>query len=91
MPAIWPTQKKLPKETRQRFAGSLKERLHELEHQVRDMLVFARGELPLGDRMSPKALFRRCSRQPKPMSKAIACAGNATAISVSCCAIATPW
>ncbi|MGW7774922.1 sensor histidine kinase [Pseudomonas machongensis] len=45
-------------ETRQRFAGSLKERLHELEHQVRDMLVFARGELPLNDRLTPKALFQ---------------------------------
>ncbi len=29
----------LPVETQQRFAGRLKERLHELEHQVRDMLV----------------------------------------------------
>lgn len=48
----------LPGETRQRFAGNLKERLHELEHQVRDMLVFARGELPLNDRISPKALFQ---------------------------------
>jgi len=48
----------LPLETRQRFAGSLKERLHELEHQVRDMLVFARGELPLTDRLTPKALFQ---------------------------------
>lgn len=45
-------------ETRQRFAASLKERLHELEHQVRDMLVFARGELPLDDRLTPKALFQ---------------------------------
>ncbi|MBF8794066.1 PAS domain-containing protein [Pseudomonas monteilii] len=51
-------EKELPQETRQRFAGNLKERLHELEHQVRDMLVFARGELPLGDRISPKALFQ---------------------------------
>lgn len=48
----------LPLDTRQRFAGSLKERLHELEHQVRDMLVFARGELPLTDRVTPKALFQ---------------------------------
>ncbi|MHC6226643.1 sensor histidine kinase [Pseudomonas sp. X10] len=48
----------LPPETRQRFAGNLKERLHELEHQVRDMLVFARGELPLGERLTPKALFQ---------------------------------
>ena len=48
----------LPEETRLRFAGSLKERLQELEHQVRDMLVFARGELPLVDRLTPKALFQ---------------------------------
>ncbi|MDU9389195.1 sensor histidine kinase [Pseudomonas japonica] len=48
----------LPLQTRQRFAGNLKERLHELEHQVRDMLVFARGELPLTDRLTPKALFQ---------------------------------
>jgi two-component system sensor histidine kinase FlrB len=40
------TEQALPVETQQRFAGRLKERLHELEHQVRDMLVFARGELP---------------------------------------------
>lgn len=43
-------------ETQQRFAGRLKERLHELEHQVRDMLVFARGELPMTDRVTPTAL-----------------------------------
>ncbi|TDF77509.1 PAS domain-containing sensor histidine kinase [Pseudomonas sp. H9] len=48
----------LPQDTQQRFAGHLKERLHELEHQVRDMLVFARGELPLTDRITPKALFQ---------------------------------
>jgi two-component system sensor histidine kinase FlrB len=44
-------------EQQQRFAGRLKERLHELEHQVRDMLVFARGDLPLSDRLSPGQLF----------------------------------
>ena len=52
------TEQTLPVETQQRFAGRLKERLHELEHQVRDMLVFARGELPLEDRVSPKALMQ---------------------------------
>jgi two-component system sensor histidine kinase FlrB len=52
------TEQALPVETQQRFAGRLKERLHELEHQVRDMLVFARGELPLTDRMAPGALFQ---------------------------------
>lgn len=52
------SERELAPETRQRFAGSLKERLHELEHQVRDMLVFARGELPMTDRLTPKALFQ---------------------------------
>lgn len=47
----------LATQTRERFAGRLKERLHELEHQVRDMLVFARGELPLNDRLAPSVLF----------------------------------
>ncbi len=51
------TEQVLPVEQQQRFAGRLKERLHELEHQVRDMLIFARGELPLPDRLSPKAVF----------------------------------
>ncbi|RXU69992.1 MULTISPECIES: sensor histidine kinase [Pseudomonas] len=52
------TEQELPVATHQRFAGRLKERLHELEHQVRDMLVFARGELPLTDRLSPKSLLQ---------------------------------
>jgi len=56
----------LAPETRQRFAGSLKERLHELEHQVRDMLVFARGELPLGDRLTPKSLFQALQQAAQP-------------------------
>lgn len=51
------TEQALPLQTQQRFAGRLKERLHELEHQVRDMLVFARGELPLTDRLTPQQLF----------------------------------
>ncbi|KFE57807.1 sensor histidine kinase [Pseudomonas syringae] len=51
------TEQQLPVETQRRFAGRLKERLHELEHQVRDMLVFARGELPLTDRIAPHVLF----------------------------------
>ncbi|WP_460117472.1 sensor histidine kinase [Pseudomonas sp. H3_G09] len=52
------TEQQLPVQTQQRFAGRLKERLHELEHQVRDMLVFARGELPLTDRLTPDALMQ---------------------------------
>lgn len=41
----------------QRFAGRVKDRLQELEHQVRDMLVFARGDLPLVDRLAPAELM----------------------------------
>ena len=52
------TDEQLPAATHQRFAGRLKERLHELEHQVRDMLVFARGELPLTDRVTPPELMQ---------------------------------
>ncbi|MBZ9780746.1 PAS domain-containing protein [Pseudomonas sp. REP124] len=52
------TEQELPVDIQQRFAGRLKERLHELEHQVRDMLVFARGELPLTDRVTPKQLMQ---------------------------------
>jgi two-component system, sensor histidine kinase FlrB len=51
-------EQELPVATQQRFAGRLKERLHELEHQVRDMLIFARGELPLTDRVTPKMLMQ---------------------------------
>ncbi len=47
----------LSEEQQRRFAGNLKARLHELEHQVRDMLVFARGDLPLNDRLTPGELL----------------------------------
>lgn len=40
-----------------RFAGHVKDRLKALEHQVRDMLVFARGNLPLEDRLAPAELL----------------------------------
>lgn len=47
----------LSAEHQQRFAGRLKDRLNELEHQVRDMLIFARGDLPLKDRLTPAGLL----------------------------------
>jgi two-component system sensor histidine kinase FlrB len=56
----------LPAEQQQRFAGRLKERLHELENQVRDMLIFARGELPLPDRLGPPALFAALRAAAEP-------------------------
>ncbi len=57
----------LSTEQQTRFAGRLKSRLHELEHQVRDMLVFARGDLPLQDRITPAELFGalRAAAEPR--------------------------
>ena len=60
------TEQVLPVEQQQRFARRLKERLHELEHQVRDMLIFARGDLPLPDRLTPKALFEALQAAAEP-------------------------
>lgn len=60
------SEQALPLEQQQRFAGRLKERLHELENQVRDMLVFARGELPLPDRLSPAELFASLRAAAEP-------------------------
>jgi two-component system sensor histidine kinase FlrB len=41
----------LPKQ-REKFANKMMQRLHHLEHQIRDMLIFARGEAPLNDDMA---------------------------------------
>ena len=67
------TEQVLPVDQQQRFAGRLKERLHELEHQVRDMLVFARGDLPLPDRLAPKAFFNalRAAAEPHVQGHAV--------------------
>lgn len=63
----------LPQEQQQRFASRLKERLHELENQVRDMLIFARGELPLPDRLAPQTLFDalRAAAEPHLAGQAV--------------------
>lgn len=65
-------EQSLPVETQQRFAGRLKERLHELEHQVRDMLVFARGELPMHDQLTPADLFMALRRAAAPLTEGVA-------------------
>lgn len=56
----------LPIEQQQRFAARLKSRLHELEHQVRDMLVFARGELPLADHLPVSELMQHLRQAAEP-------------------------
>ena len=60
------TEQALSLDQQQRFAGRLKDRLHELENQVRDMLVFARGELPLPDRLAPQTLYLALRSAAKP-------------------------
>lgn len=48
----------LTPEQRQRFVGKVRARLQHLEQQVRDMLLFARGETRLEDRISTRELIR---------------------------------
>ncbi|MBT00653.1 MAG: PAS domain-containing sensor histidine kinase [Oceanospirillaceae bacterium] len=49
----------LTEEQRIRFASKVKSRLTHLEQQVRDMLIFARGETKLEDRVSARELETR--------------------------------
>lgn len=51
----------LNEDTRLRFAGKLQERLRHLENQVRDMLIFARGEAPLNDEITLQELMQGVS------------------------------
>ncbi len=44
-------------EQREKFANKMMQRLHHLEHQIRDMLIFARGEAPLNDDMTLSQLL----------------------------------
>jgi two-component system sensor histidine kinase FlrB len=60
------SERTLPFDQQHRFANRLKDRLHELENQIRDMLVFARGELPLNDRVSPVQLFAAIQSTANP-------------------------
>ncbi len=48
---------------RQKFAGKIKSRLVNLEQQVRDMLIFARGEMRLDDQLSSGALLEALEDQ----------------------------
>ncbi|MDF2181339.1 ATP-binding protein [Neptuniibacter sp. CAU 1671] len=48
---------------RQKFAGKIKSRLVNLEQQVRDMLIFARGEMRLDDTVSSAALMEALEDQ----------------------------
>lgn len=49
--------KDLPSAQREKFANKMMLRLHHLEHQIRDMLIFARGEAPLNDDLALSQLL----------------------------------
>jgi len=46
----------LAPEQQQRFAGKLMSRLNHLEQQVRDMLIYAKGDMPLDNLITPEQL-----------------------------------
>jgi two-component system sensor histidine kinase FlrB len=48
----------LDESQRERFSEKLLQRLQHLEHQVRDMLIFARGDAPLNDEMLLKDIIK---------------------------------
>ncbi|PRB80426.1 PAS domain-containing sensor histidine kinase [Pseudomonas sp. MYb185] len=52
---------------RQRFSQRLKDRLQTIEQQVRDMLLFAKGDLPLNDRTTAQALFADLQQQAETL------------------------
>ncbi|UAW99242.1 PAS domain-containing protein [Halopseudomonas nanhaiensis] len=56
----------LAEEHRTRFSARLKGRLESIEHQVRDMLLFAKGDLPLNDRISVQDWFALLRQYAEP-------------------------
>ncbi len=66
-------QKDLSDEQRQRFAGRISERLQHLENQLRDMLIFARGDLPLTDHCTLEALVGELEKAVEPVAERHAC------------------
>jgi len=60
------TEDTLSSDVQQRFAGRLQDRLHELERQVRDMLLFARGPLPREQRSSVAQLWQALQEAAEP-------------------------
>ncbi|WP_426417594.1 sensor histidine kinase [Aestuariirhabdus sp. LZHN29] len=57
----------LAPDKQQRFAGKLMSRLRNLEQQVRDMLIFARGELPMSDLIDVRQLVHEIRQGAEPV------------------------
>lgn len=60
-------QPELTANHRQRFSQRLKDRLQAIELQVRDMLLFAKGDLPLNSQVSARELFRELRQQAETL------------------------
>ena len=52
---------------RQRFSQRLKDRLQAIEQQVRDMLLFAKGDLPLNNQVTAQTLFAELRQQAETL------------------------
>lgn len=52
---------------RQRFSQRLKDRLQTMELQVRDMLLFAKGDLPLNNQVTAQTLFAELQQQSETL------------------------
>jgi two-component system sensor histidine kinase FlrB len=57
----------LPAEHRQRFGERLTCRLQTIEHQVRDMLLLSKGDLPLTEKLTVAEFFDALRQQAEPM------------------------
>jgi len=60
-------QPELATSHRQRFSRRLKDRLQTIEQQVRDMLMFARGDLPLNNQVTARRLFAELRQQAETL------------------------
>lgn len=61
------SQPELTSNHRQRFSQRLKDRLQAIELQVRDLLLFAKGDLPLNSQVSARELFRELRQQTETL------------------------
>lgn len=61
------TDAELDEGNRLRFSTRLKDRLQSIEQQVRDMLVFARGDLPIEDRVPVSDLIEALRQVAEPL------------------------
>ena len=69
----------LSKSQQQRFASKVMSRLNHLEQQVRDMLIFAKTDLPLADRVTSETLLQSIRQAMEaPLAESLSSANIAT-------------